>query len=47
VAVAHGVRQDVAQRGRNQIVQRRRVLRQGQAEQLFARCIGERLPDGP
>ena len=46
VAVAHGVRQDIAQRGRDQVVQRRRVLRQGQFEQLSAQGIGKRLPDG-
>ena len=45
MAVAHRVRQDVAQRGRDQVVQRRRLLRQGQAEQLLAQRIGHRLPD--
>jgi hypothetical protein len=47
VAVAHGVRQDIAQRGRDQLVQRYRVLRQRQLEQLFAQAVGERLPDRP
>ena len=47
VAVAHGVRQDIAQRGRDQVVQRRRLLRQRQVEQLFAQGVGERLPDRP
>ena len=47
VAVAHGVRQDIAQRGRDQVVERCRMLRQGQVEQLFAQGVGERLPDRP
>jgi len=47
VAVAHGVRQHIAQLGRDQVVQRCRVLRQGQAEQLCAQGVGERLPDRP
>ena len=47
MAVAHGVRQDVAQRGRDQVVQRGRVLRQRQVEQLLAQVVGERLPDRP
>jgi hypothetical protein len=45
VAVAHGVWQHIAQRGRDQVVQRCRLLRKGQAEQLFAQTVGERLPD--
>ena len=47
VAVAHRERQDIAQSGRDQVVQRGRVLRQGEAEQLFAQGVGERLPDRP
>ena len=47
MAVAHGVRQHIAQRGRDQLVQRRRVLGQGQPEQPFAQGAGERLPDRP
>ena len=38
---------DIAQRRRDQVVQRGRVLRQGQVEQLFAQGVGERLPDRP
>ena len=47
MAVAHGVREDVAQDGRDQVVQRRRLLRQGQVEQPFAKLVGKRLPDRP
>jgi hypothetical protein len=47
VAVAHGVRQDVAQRDRDQLVQRSRLVRQRQGEQLCAQGVGERLPDRP
>ena len=47
VAVAHGVRQDIARSCRHQVVQRCRVLRQGQFEQLCAQGVGERLPDRP
>ena len=45
VAVAHGVGQHIAQRGRDEVVQRCRVLRQRQVQQLFAQGVGERLPD--
>jgi hypothetical protein len=44
-AVAHGVGQDVAQRGRDQVVERDRALRQGQVDQLLTQGVGERLPD--
>jgi hypothetical protein len=47
VAVAHGVRQDIAYSGRDQVVHCCRVLRQGQVEQLLAQGVGERLPDRP
>jgi hypothetical protein len=47
VAIAHGVRQHIVQRGRDQVVQRCRVLRQGQVEHLFAQGVGDRLPDRP
>jgi hypothetical protein len=47
VAIAHGVRQDIAQSGRDQVVQRCRVLWQGQVEQFPAQGVGERLPDRP
>jgi hypothetical protein len=36
-----------AQHDRDQVLQRGRLLRQGQAEQLFAPSVGERLPDRP
>ena len=45
MAVAHRVREDVAQRRRGEVVQRDRLLREGQVEQLLAQRIGERLPD--
>ena len=45
VAVAHGMWQHVAQRGRHQVVERGRTLRQRQVEQLLAQGVGERLPD--
>ena len=45
VPVAHGVRQDVAQHGRNQVVERAPALRQRQVKQLLAQGVGERLPD--
>ena len=47
VAVAHGVRQDITHRCRDQVVQRGRVLRQRQVKQLPAQGGGERLPDRP
>ena len=37
--------QDVAQRGRDQVVERAALLRQGQVEQPLAQGVGERLPD--
>ncbi len=45
MAVAHGVGQDVAQRRRHQVVERARVLRQGQVEQPLAQGVRERLPN--
>ena len=45
MAVAHGVRQDVAQRGRDQLVERDRAVRQRLLEQLLAQRVGQRLPD--
>jgi hypothetical protein len=47
VAVAHGVRQDIAQRRLDHVVQRDRMLGQRQVEQLAAQGAGERLPDRP
>jgi hypothetical protein len=47
MAVAHGVRHDVAQRSRDQVVEAGPALREGQVEQLLAQSVGERLPDRP
>jgi hypothetical protein len=47
VAVAHGMGHDIAQRGPDEVVQRCRLLRQRQVEQLSAEGVRERLPDRP
>jgi hypothetical protein len=47
MAVTHGVRHDVAQGRGDQVLQRYRLLWQGQLEQLLTQCVGERLPDRP
>ena len=47
VAVAHGVRQDVAQRRGDQVVQCCRALGKRHVEQPLAQLVGKRLPDRP
>ena len=47
MAVPHRVRQDIAQRVRDELVQRHRLLRQRQVEQPPAQGVRERLPDLP
>jgi hypothetical protein len=37
--------QDVAQRGRDQLLERGPAVRQRQGEQALAQLVGERLPD--
>ena len=46
MAVAHGVRQDIAHRDRDQLVQRGRLLRQRQLEQLLRSVSGSGCQTG-
>jgi hypothetical protein len=46
VAVAHGVRQDVARRRRDQLLQSGRLLRQLHVQKLVPQAIRHGLPDG-